>query len=189
MASFGSPPLKSTTPLTVQKKPRAVGIGCTIIPSKQGMMVQKVLSFRALTLLCGVLNPPGQVLPDSRAFAAGVTESDIIVEVNNQPIRTLEDIMRCLQSRSEPVLKILRGSTGKSFNVTLSTLDIMRPMSTTSTATKTPFAMVFERRETGIVVTSVVSGGVADNGGIKPGDIIVQIGSEVNFKTFTGFFQ
>ncbi len=107
-----------------------------------------------------------------------MNEQDIIVEVNNQPIRSLEDVMRCLQARSEPVLKILRASTGKSFNVTLSTLDIMRPISTT---TKTPFAMAFERRESGLVVTSVAPGGVADNGGLKIGDIIMQIGSEVKF--------
>ena len=134
-----------------------------------------------------------RVLDNTPAARAGLQRNDLIVEFNGQPVNDLQKL-RLKVADTPPgrqaVLAVLRGGKRMTFNVTLADKD-------TQVASNTPAEQgaddgvdlgglsVRDMRpdelkqlgiETGVRVTDVAEGSLAEERGIQPNDVIEQVG-------------
>jgi Do/DeqQ family serine protease len=136
-----------------------------------------------------------EVLPGTPAERAGLKRNDIIVEFNGQPVVDVPKFrLRVADTRvgANVPVTILRGSKRMTVSVTLSERN-SEALAQAQPGTRTPEPqgvaglrvrnLTDEERsssgsESGVVVTDVEGGSAADEAGLRPGDIIEQIGGE-----------
>jgi len=136
-----------------------------------------------------------KVLDDSAAAKAGIKADDIIVELEGQPIATANDLMNRVAMRkpgSKIDVVVLREGKRKNITVTLDKRPPQDEVGAVSGATKAPDALglsvqtltrgLAERLGyeglSGVVVADVESGSLADEAGIEPEMLIVEVNRE-----------
>ncbi len=137
-----------------------------------------------------------EVNPGSPAEQAGIQRGDIIVEFNGHPIQEMNELPRMVAQMapgSQVALKVLRNGKEMPFNLKIAELTEERQAQTKEEGTgeETPLgldvrnldpnlARQFRLRDNkGAVVVNVVSGSPAAEAGLRPGDLILEINSQV----------
>ena len=122
------------------------------------------------------------VEPDSPAAKAGLQPGDVITAINGQPVRTPGQVASTVaefQPGRSVTLSVLRDGRSREQAVELGNNPANRqiakggeesPQSTNLGIT------LAERREGGVVVAEVEPGGIAEERGLRPGDIILRAG-------------
>jgi serine protease Do len=134
------------------------------------------------------------IVPQSPADKAGIVAGDVIVRVDNQPIKESRDLLRALLQKpvgAQVTLGVVREKQER--NVTLTTVERPgsahggRPQTTPEASgdvgklgleleplSKQLAARLGYAGAQGVVVGHIVSGGAADRAGLQTGDLIVE---------------
>jgi serine protease Do len=138
----------------------------------------------------------GQVNPGTPAAKAGIHRGDIIIEFNGHAIHEMNELPRLVADTapgSKATVKVLREGKEKTLNLTITELTDERQAKTKEegTAEKTPLGLEVQnltptlaqqfrlRDNQGVVVIRVESGSPAADAGIRAGDMILEVNSEV----------
>jgi photosystem II stability/assembly factor-like uncharacterized protein len=139
-----------------------VGMGQTVTKAFLGLSLAKSPEgLRVATLV-----------KESPAAKAGLVKDDILVSLDDTPITSLVDLEKALAKRKpddKATVEIVRGKERKKLDVTLG-VDPDERVGTLGLGT--------EDADDGVMVTSVVEKGPADQAGIQPGDILVSLGDK-----------
>jgi serine protease Do len=136
----------------------------------------------------GVLIP--NVTADSAAEKAGMKQGDIIIELDGMPVEKTKDLLNrvaMLKPGTKVKVVVLREGERKTLTVELGTRpkselaaaarsDILEQLGITVQNLAPDMAERFGYKdETGVIVTNVEQGSLADFGGIAPGTLIVEV--------------
>ena len=137
----------------------------------------------------GVLVP--KVVPGSAADKAGIRQGDIIVELDGTPVqkaRDLQNRIALLKPGTSVKVAVVREGEHKTFNVELSERpkteqlaaagrsDTLQQLGITVQNLTPDIAERFGyKNETGVIITDVDSGSLADLAGVAPGTLIVEV--------------
>ena len=136
----------------------------------------------------GVLIP--NVTADSAAEKAGMKQGDIIVEFDGVPVEKTRDLLNrvamlkpgtkvkvvVLREGERKTLTVELGTRPKSEQAAASRSDILEQLGITVQNLTPDLAERFGYKdETGVIVTDVEQGSLADFGGITPGTLIVEV--------------
>lgn len=130
-----------------------------------------------------------RILPDSPAAKHGLVEGDVILAVNKVETPTAQKFVETIQSLKEgekTQLKVWRGGKEKAIFVTLGKRP---PASAEETPPKGRLVLGFAFHQPGesgkLIVAKVFPGTPAEVGGIKPGDVML----ELDGNKITGYEQ
>jgi serine protease Do len=159
-----------------------------------GVQVQTVTPELAKSF--GLAEPKGalvaEVNPGSPAEKAGIQRGDIIIEFNSQPIREMNELPRfvaAIAPGTKAEVKVLRNGKEKRFQVTITEMKEERqarapqemgeesPLGLAVANLDQALAQRYGLKEKqGVVVTHVEAGSAAAEAGLRPGDVILEIG-------------
>jgi len=129
---------------------------------------------------------------DSPAAKAGIASGDVIVAVNDEPVKDARDLARKIGSMSPGAtvrLKLIHQGADKIVSLTLATMpnekEAANEQSEESSESDVPKlgltlapSKVSGSGGTGVVVTAVAEGGVAADHGFRVGDVILDVGGK-----------
>ncbi len=136
-----------------------------------------------------------KVDPRGPAAAAGIERGDVIVEFDGKPIREMEDLPRLVAStgvgRAVDVV-VVRDGKRESLNVKLGELEEAEAVARVESEEGGPTAFGMRvqnvtpalaeqlglEEAAGVVITSIEPGSAADEAGLRPRDVIVEVGRE-----------
>ena len=136
----------------------------------------------------GVLVP--HVQPDSAAEKAGIQAGDVIVEFEGHSVSKASELMNLVAMRppgSKVKVVVVRNGKRKTFTVTLGTRpseeklaqrpEVLEQLGLTVTNLSEDLARRYgyEDEDTGVIVTGVERGSMADRAGITPGTLITEV--------------
>src|SRR5499427_4143227 len=125
--------------------------------------------------------------PGAPAAKAGIESGDVIVSVNGKPAHDSREVARIISGLSpgtSATIGVIRKGEEKSFNIVLGNLPDQReanlnPETPRQKGTSVPrLGASVAPTADGVLVTSVDSGGLAAEQGIRPGDVILQAGGK-----------
>jgi serine protease Do len=169
-----------------------------VIRGMIGVQVQNVTPELAKTF--GMSEARGalvaEVNPDSPAKKAGMHRGDIIIEFNGHPIHEMNELPRLVADTppgSKATVKILRHGKEMTLHLTIVELTEAKQAKTQERqgGERTPLGLAVEnlnpnlaqqfrlRDHKGVVVIQVESGSPASDGGLRPGDIILEVNGTV----------
>jgi serine protease Do len=139
----------------------------------------------------------GSVLPDSPAEKAGLKDGDIVTELNGKPVETVSQLrngIASLSPKSKADLLIWRDRKSRHVQVVVGELagseavSAARPGGQAESTDELGVTVVpltrqlaeqigFQGDLQGVVITEVDQGSVAERATLRPGDVIVSIGS------------
>ncbi len=136
-----------------------------------------------------------QVMPGSPAEQGGVERGDVIVAYDGQPIREMRDLPRRVSATApgrEVRLEVLRKGRPTTVEVTIGTLEEEAPQATARAGggglrglglrvqdlTPALRQRLGVEAEAGAVVVQVDPGGPAAAAGLRPGDVVLEVGRE-----------
>lgn len=141
-----------------------------------------------------------KVIPGSPSTKYGIQAGDRITELNKKTIREgtkLQSLIRSLKGDETIQLRLVRGNKKFTINGDLTELQnyIPSPVDELLCGMKTsdikgyPKLKYRLRDREGVVVTKILSGGIAEKSGLKAGDIIVKINNNLvkDHKSFDSF--
>jgi serine protease Do len=134
----------------------------------------------------------GDVVPDGPADKAGLRAGDIVVEYNGQPVRKaarFRNAVAATDPETEAELVVFRDGQRKTLKVRIgllesrfaggvgseSALDLGMTVQTLTPELARKAGI--DEDEKGVIVTAVEPGGMAGRVGIRPGDVVVSVGS------------
>jgi serine protease Do len=158
-----------------------------------GITIQSVTPELAKSF--GLKNPGGalvaDVAPDSPAAKAGIARGDVVISFNNTPIQDSRDLPALVAQHPvgrEATVTVIRGGREQSFTVTLAELADERAQASVGEDSTESWGMAvagltpevqrrfqLESDEGGVVVVQVEPGSPAENAGVEPGDVIVEV--------------
>jgi serine protease Do len=167
----------------------------SVVRGMLGVQIQMVTPELAKSF--GLKEPLGalvaEVNPGSPADKAGLQRGDIIIELNNVPIKEMHELPRLVASNAPGKtvnLKVLRQGKEKNFTATLTEMkpEMMSQagqeegegekssLGMTVQELSPNLARNFQIKETsGVIVVQVEQGSPAGDAGIRPGDIVEEI--------------
>jgi serine protease Do len=128
--------------------------------------------------------------PNSPAAAAGIRAGDIITHVNGNPVRDARELARTIGAMppgTSVKLTVLRNGAEQIITLTLGELPNQREArnvpdrqeptrGTTVPRLGLTLAPATESGGEGVVITNVEPGGIAAEHGLRPGDVILEVG-------------
>ncbi len=138
----------------------------------------------------------GDVVPDSPAEEAGLQAGDIVIEFNGQPVRDASQLRHAVAAtapETEATLLIFRDGQRQTIDVTIGLLEEegARMPSADQDATAMDLGVTvqsltpelakqlgYSPDEQGVVVTDVEQGSVGARGGMRAGDVIVDVNGQ-----------
>jgi serine protease Do len=170
-----------------------------VIRGMIGVQVQNVTPELAKSF--GMAEPNGalvaEVNPGSPAEKAGIHRGDIITEFNGQPIHEMNELPRLVAATppgTKAAVKILRDGKEKTLNLAITEMTEEKPAQTAAgeggeqesplglmVKNLTPeMAKQFRLRDNkGVVVAQVAPGTPGADAGIRPGDLVLEVGGQV----------
>jgi len=124
------------------------------------------------------------------ADKAGIKAGDIIIEIDGKKIKDTRELLRIVASFSvgkKIDIKVLRDGKKKVLNITIAEREEKKELAGTEQEERESFEMMVQditpeiarhlglSDAKGVVVAQVKEGGSADEAGIKPGDVILQV--------------
>jgi serine protease Do len=133
--------------------------------------------------------------PNSPAAKAGIESGDVITAVNGKPVRDARELARLIGAMAPETsvkLDIIRKGDEKTLTLTLGTMPNQREASAATEDREMPGTDVPKlgltlapagkvagaSGGTGVVITAVQSGSVADDHGFRTGDVILDVGGK-----------
>ncbi|MCD6353251.1 MAG: DegQ family serine endoprotease [Proteobacteria bacterium] len=129
------------------------------------------------------------VFPGGPADAAGLQRGDVIIEFNGKKIKNERDLLKIVNSapiESSVDIKIIRGGEKKTFSITVGNME--ERGKDTAEKILPDFGMQVEKlsseiaqrlgylpAESGVVITGIEPGGLADEAGLELADVIKEI--------------
>jgi serine protease Do len=169
-----------------------------VIRGMIGVQVQNVTPELAKTF--GMAEPQGALVAEvnagTPAAKAGIHRGDIIIEFNGHPIHEMNELPRLVADTapgSKASLKVLRNGKEKTLSLTIVELTEEKPAQAKEEhgAEKTPLGLEVQnldpnlarqfhlRDNQGVVVVQVGQGSPAAEAGMRPGDMILEVGGTV----------
>jgi serine protease Do len=170
-----------------------------VVRGMLGVMVQTVTPEMAKAF--GMSEPKGalvaEVHPNTPAAKAGIKQEDIIIEYNGHPIEQMNELPRLVAATppgTKTTVKVLRN--GKEITIPITVTELKEETfaaEPTGRENESTIGLAVEdldprlarrfglKEAKGVVVVNVVSGSPAEDGGLRQGDIIM----EVNGKKIT----
>jgi len=167
-----------------------------VVRSWLGVYIQEVSDGVAKALNLKTRNGAivSSVVADSPAAKAGVVEGDVILKFDDITITDpshLKNIVSASEPKKRSKVKIFRDGKMKEFTVVLEELEDTGSIASATSNPKTTLGLVvqdinrsmvdkynIDQDETGVVVTNVEPKSEAFRVGIRPGDIIVRVGTK-----------
>lgn len=160
-----------------------------------GVMIQQITpqirDKLGLTTETGAL--VSQVTPGGPAEKAGIRRGDVIVSFDGQPIKEMNDlpflVAKTEVGKRVPVVVVRKGER-KTFQVTIGQMKEEKEEAPTPTGVSPDLGLGLENlspelasklgipEQTGVLVTKVAAGSPADDAGLRPGDIIMELDQE-----------
>ncbi len=142
----------------------------------------------------------GQVFEGDPADKAGIKTGDIIIAIDGRPIQDTQELLRivaALPVGKTVAIKVLREGSTKSLSLVIAERKETRTMAKAGNTSEQLGMAVQEitpemarhfglSGKEGVIVTDVKRGSPADEGGLKPQDIILQI-NRININTLKDF--
>jgi serine protease Do len=170
-----------------------------VIRGMIGVQVQNVTPELAKSF--GMAEPKGalvaEVNPDSPAEKAGIHRGDVIIEFNGQPINEMNELPRMVAATppgAKASIKVLREGKEKTLSLSITEMteekaaqagsdeavDKESPLGLVVNNLTPELAKRFRLRDTkGVVVTQVAAGTPGADAGIRPGDLVLEVGGQV----------
>jgi serine protease Do len=131
-----------------------------------------------------------RVIPGSPAIKYGIKVGDKITELNKKTIREstkLQSLIRSIKGEEAIQLRVTRGTKRYTINVDMVDLETFMPLPIDEVLCGMRIANIKGyprlkyklRDKEGVVVTKVLSGGIAVNAGLRGGDVIVKINNNI----------
>jgi serine protease Do len=132
----------------------------------------------------------GRVIPGSPAIKYGIKPGDKITEVNKKTIREgtkLQSLIRSIKGEGAIQLRVTRGTKRYTINVDMADLETFTPLPIDEVLCGMRVANIKGypklkyrlRDKEGVVITKVLSGGIAEKSGLRGGDVIVKINNNI----------
>lgn len=141
-----------------------------------------------------------KVIPGSPSTKYGIRAGDRITELNKKTIRDgtkLQSVIRSLKEDETIQLRLVRGNKKLTINADMTELQNYTPFPVdellcgmkTSDIKGYPKLKYRLRDKDGVVITKILSGGIAEKSGLKAGDVVVKINNNVvkDHKSFDSF--
>ncbi|GIW94352.1 MAG: serine protease [Pirellulaceae bacterium] len=135
----------------------------------------------------------GDVIPDGPAAKAGLQSGDIIVSYNGKKMKSAAELrlaVAATQPGSRVTLEVFRDGKTRKFEVEIGKLDENQLASATERGVSSELGITVANiteelaarydlpsNQTGVVVTEVDPAGMAARVGLRPGDVILQVGN------------
>ena len=170
-----------------------------VIRGMIGVQVQNVTPELAKSF--GMTEPKGalvaEVNPGSPAEKAGIHRGDIITDYNGHPIHEMNELPRLVAAtppNSKATLKILRDGKEKTLNITITEMteeqqaqeasgeggEVESPLGLTVNNLTPELVKRFRLRDNkGVVVVQVAPGSAGADAGLRPGDLVLEVGGQV----------
>ncbi len=170
-----------------------------VIRGMIGVQVQNVTPELAKSF--GMTEPKGalvaEVNPGSPAEKAGIHRGDIITDYNGHPIHEMNELPRLVAAtppNSKATLKILRDGKEKTLNITITEMTEEKQAQETpgeGGEAESPLGLMVNnltpelvkrfrlRDNKGVVVVQVAPGSAGADAGLRPGDLVLEVGGQV----------
>jgi len=131
-----------------------------------------------------------RVIPGSPAIKYGIKAGDKITEVNKKTIREgtkLQSLIRGIKGDGAIQLRVTRGTKRYTINVDMADLETFTPFPIDEVLCGMRVANIKGypklkyrlRDKEGVVITKVLSGGIAEKSGLRGGDVIIKINNNI----------